>query len=97
MENAEDKHYIVEEVNGINIGMICYTYETDSNADRVALNGLPVKAEDAPLINCFDYNALDTFYAELRTRLEEMMADGAEATVLYLHWGTEYQLQANET
>ena len=97
VENAEDKHYIVEEVNGINIGMICYTYETDSNADRVALNGLPVKAEDAPLINCFDYNALDTFYAELRTRLEEMKADGAEATVLYLHWGTEYQLQANET
>ena len=97
VENAEDKHYIVEEVNGINIGMICYTYETDSNADRVALNGLPVKAEDAPLIDCFDYNALDTFYAELRTRLEEMKADGAEATVLYLHWGTEYQLQANET
>lgn len=97
VENAEDKHYIVEEVNGINIGMICYTYETDSNADRVALNGLPVKAEDAPLINCFDYNALDTFYAELRTRLEEMKADGAEASVLYLHWGTEYQLQANET
>ena len=97
VENADDKHYIVEEVNGINIGMICYTYETDSNADRVALNGLPVKAEDAPLINCFDYNALDTFYAELRTRLEEMKADGAEATVLYLHWGTEYQLQANET
>ena len=97
VENAEDKHYIEEEVNGINIGMICYTYETDSNADRVALNGLPVKAEDAPLINCFDYNALDTFYAELRTRLEEMKADGAEATVLYLHWGTEYQLQANET
>lgn len=97
VENAEDKHYIVEEVNGINIGMICYTYETDSNADRVALNGLPVKADDAPLINCFDYNALDTFYAELRTRLEEMKADGAEATVLYLHWGTEYQLQANET
>ena len=97
VENAEDKHYIVEEVNGINIGMICYTYETDSNADRVALNGLPVKSEDAPLINCFDYNALDTFYTELRTRLEEMKADGAEATVLYLHWGTEYQLQANET
>ena len=97
VESTEDKHYIVEEVNGINIGMICYTYETDSNADRVALNGLPVKAEDAPLINCFDYNALDTFYAELRTRLEEMKADGAEATVLYLHWGTEYQLQANET
>ena len=77
VESTEDKHYIVEEVNGINIGMICYTYETDSNADRVALNGLPVKAEDAPLINCFDYNALDTFYAELRTRLEEMKADGA--------------------
>lgn len=94
--SEEEKHYLVNEINGINIGMICYTYETDGTAERVALNGMPVKAEDKGLVNAFDYDALDTFYAELSGHLEDMEADGAEATILYIHWGNEYQLQAND-
>ena len=94
-DTEEEKPYLVKEINGINIGMICYTYETDNRADTVALNGLPVKAADKNLVNAFDYAALDTFYAELETRLAEMEADGAEATMVYIHWGDEYQLKQN--
>ena len=94
-DTAEEKPYLVKEINGINIGMICYTYETDNRADTVALNGLPLKAEDKNLVNAFDYNALDTFYAELEANLAAMEADGAEATMVYLHWGDEYQLTQN--
>jgi len=94
-DTEEEKHYLVKEINGINIGMICYTYETDNRADTVALNGLPVKAEDKGLVNVFDYNALDTFYAELEGYLNDMEADGAEATMVYIHWGDEYQLKQN--
>lgn len=97
VDKEEEKRYLVKEINGINIGMICYTYETDANADRVALNGMPVKAEDKNLVNAFDYNALDTFYAELKGHLESMKADGAEGTIVYIHWGNEYQLMENET
>ncbi len=93
--SEEEKSYLVKEINGINIGMICYTYETDTTAERVALNGMPVKAEDKPLVNAFDYNALDAFYSELSGHLESMAADGAEATILYIHWGDEYQLTQN--
>ena len=93
----EDKNYLIREINGINIGMICYTYETDNRADTLALNGLPVKAADKPLVNAFDYTVPDVFYEELAGHLEDMKADGAEATVLYIHWGNEYQLQANDT
>ena len=95
VDTAEEKRYVVKEINGINIGMICYTYETDNRADTVALNGLPLKAADRDLVNAFDYNALDTFYSELSGHLDSMAADGAEATILYIHWGEEYQLQAN--
>ena len=95
VDQEEEKRYLVKEINGIQIGMICYTYETDTNADRVALNGLPVKAEDKNLVNAFDYNALDTFYNELSGHLESMKEDGAEATILYIHWGDEYQLKQN--
>ena len=95
VDSEEEKRYLVKEINGINIGMICYTYETDNRADTVALNGLPVKAADKNLVNAFDYNALDTFYAELEGHLNDMKADGAEATMLYIHWGDEYQLKQN--
>ena len=95
VDKEEEKRYLVKEINGINIGMICYTYETDTRADTVALNGLPLKAEDKNLVNAFDYNALDTFYAELEGHLKSMEADGAEATMLYIHWGDEYQLKQN--
>ena len=94
-DTEEEKRYLIKEINGINIGMICYTYETDTRADTVALNGLPLKAEDKGLVNAFDYNALDTFYAELEGHLNDMEADGAEATMLYIHWGDEYQLKQN--
>ena len=95
VDTDEEKRYLIKEINGINIGMICYTYETDNRADTVALNGLPLKAEDKNLVNAFDYNALDTFYAELEGHLADMEADGAEATMLYIHWGDEYQLKQN--
>lgn len=95
VDKDEEKRYLVKEINGINIGMICYTYETDNRADTVALNGLPLKADDKNLVNAFDYAALDTFYAELEGHLADMKADGAEATMLYIHWGDEYQLKQN--
>ena len=94
-DTEEEKHYLVKEINGISIGMICYTYETNTNADSVALNGLPVKSEDKNLVNAFDYTALDAFYAELEGYLADMEADGAEATIVYIHWGDEYQLVQN--
>ena len=97
VDKEEEKRYVVKEINGINIGMICYTYETDNRADAVALNGLPLKDEDKNLVNAFDINALDSFYTELKGHLEAMEADGAEATILYIHWGEEYQLTQNAT
>ena len=42
-------------------------------------------------------NNLDQFYADVEQRLEEMRNDGAEATILYIHWGVEYQLKENQT
>jgi len=70
-QNADDPNYLVAEVNGIRIGMCCYTYEahplTESHPDgkfpyeEKALNGIPLKAADAPLINSFDYYYLGMF------------------------------------
>ncbi len=94
----EDKNYIVKDINGIKIGMICYTYNTSANSDGVvSLNGITLAAEPSRLINSFNYGQLDSFYGKLSGEMEQMKAEGAEAIMVYLHWGEEYQTEANST
>lgn len=94
----EDKNYIVKEINGIKIGMICYTYNTGVESDGVvSLNGITLDAKSSRLINSFNYSELDSFYSKLSGEMEEMKAAGAEAIMVYLHWGDEYETKANKT
>ena len=94
---TEEKNYIIKDLNGIRIGMICYTYNTGVNSEgQVTLNGGHLMTSaDSPLINSFTPGNLNSFYAKLASELEEMKAAGAEATVVYIHWGAEYQLSPN--
>lgn len=94
-ENAQQ--YLVKDVNGIRIGMVCYTYEDNSDPNVVAPNGITMKDADETLINAFNVNELDTFYQRIEGQIKEMKDQGAEALVLYIHWGVEYQLEENKT
>ena len=95
VENKDDKRYLVKEINGIKIGMICYTYEGKARSGgRKALNGW-MNNKSAAIINTFNERNLNEFYTELEQRLSAMKAEGAEATMVYLHWGEEYQLEPN--
>ena len=95
--SEEIPRYIVQDINGIQVGMVSYTYETGRTSDgRKMLNGISVSSEDSKLINGFTYSNLDAFYEELESILIDMEADGADATMVYIHWGDEYQLHAND-
>lgn len=95
---VEDKNYIVRNINGINIAMTCYTYSTGyTGAGNFMLNGIPLSDEASQLINAFHYQDLDTFYNKLAGEMEQMKADGAEAVVLFIHWGKEYKTAYNDT
>lgn len=95
--STDDKTYTIQNINGIQVGMICYTYETGDPANtRKQLNGIPVALEDTDLVSSFNYKDLDSFYAEVETALAEMEEAGAEATILYIHWGDEYALSPNK-
>jgi poly-gamma-glutamate synthesis protein (capsule biosynthesis protein) len=94
---AEEPKYVVVDINGINIGMVCYTYETpDDNPGRPSLNTIPVTMEDAACLNSFDYAQLDKFYTELEGYIDAMEAEGAEGLMLFIHWGEEYMLTPTE-
>jgi len=97
--NADESEpkFTVQEVNGIKIGMLCYTYETeDGDPERKSLNCLPMTETAAPLVNSFHYDRREDFYAELEAHLAAMEGEGAEAVILFIHWGNEYQLKENE-
>ncbi len=86
--------YMVEDINGIKIGMACFTYST-THGSRKALNGMLMKEEAGPLVATFDYNRLDEFYAEATEVITDMKNSGADKTIFYIHWGNEYQRTPN--
>ena len=89
-----EKRYSVVEVNGIKIGMVAYTWAFSGDGSKFSLNGLtPVKDEGQ--MNYFTNTNPDKLYNEVKPILEDMKADGAEATMIFLHWGQEYQLKEN--
>lgn len=97
VENQDNKRYLVKEINGIKLGMICYTYEGKERSNgKKALNGYMNK-KSAAIINTFNVRNLDEFFTELGDRLKAMKAEGAEATMVYMHWGEEYELSPNSS
>ena len=97
VDSVEDAQYLVKDINGIRIGMVCYTYEDNADPEVMAPNGITMSNADEVLINTFYNNDLDTFYTRIKGQIDEMKEAGAEAIVLYIHWGIEYELKENST
>ena len=93
----ETPNFVIVERNGIEVALSCYTYEDISSPDQKGPNGHLMTAEDAPLINSFDYANLPLFYAEIESNLAQMEEAGADAYILFLHWGYEYHTVQNAT
>ncbi|MBP5427517.1 MAG: CapA family protein [Clostridiales bacterium] len=93
--NVSDKNYIIQDINGIRVAMVNYTYGTINDNGIASVNGLSLSKETSPLINVFDYNRLDKFYSEQEKLLERIRKDNAHAIVYFMHWGSEYQTEEN--
>ena len=92
--NGDEPKYAVVEVGGIKIGMVCYTWAYGSDGTAFSLNGLtPVK--DVGQMNYFLNSNPDKLYTESAQIMEQMKADGAEATMMFIHWGVEYNIKEN--
>ena len=95
-EAADDPHFTVKNVNGINIGMACFTYENaTSTPGRKSINGNLMAEEANPLLSSFSYGKIDEFYAEATAMISDMKAQNADCVVFYMHWGEEYQTKPN--
>ena len=94
---AEEPNFIIEERNGIKLGLACYTYENDARPDVKAPNSHTMSSKYAPLINTFDYTNLNLFYDEIAASMAQAKEQGADAFVLFIHWGQEYKTKQNST
>ncbi len=93
--NLDQKDYEIVDVNGIKIGIINYAEETTCAAGTKALNGIKMAAEANDYVNSFNAARMDDFYKDIEGNIASMKKDGAEAIMLYIHWGVEYALSQN--
>ena len=87
--------YSVQNINGIRVGFVSYTYETGRINGQKTVNGIPVAQRHTNLLNSFSYDETDEFYAEVDEIMAAMKKAGVDATVFYMHWGNEYQTTEN--
>lgn len=92
---ADAPNYLIADINGIRIGMLCYTYENDPSPSGKAPNDHKMTPEDASLINTFDYSNLPLFYEEMAQNMADMTEAEVDAVVMFIHWGSEYKTQQN--
>ena len=93
--SSDEQKWTIQEVNGIKIGMVCYTY-----SEGLSKNGYPVlnynELAEHGIVNSFTYDKLGDFYTEIGGYLEAMKQAGADTTLVYLHWGDEYKWKTGE-
>lgn len=89
-----EKRYSVVEINGIKIGMVAYTWAFKSDGSSFSLNGLAA-IKDKGQMNYFTKNNPDKLYKEAQQIMDDMKAEGAEATMIQIHWGEEYTTVEN--
>ena len=89
-----EKRYSIIEVNGIKIGMCAYTWAFSGDGSKFSLNGL-LAIKDEGQMNYYTKVNPDKLYREAEQIIADMKADGAEATMIQIHWGEEYQTKEN--
>lgn len=97
-KTAEDPNYVIHDINGIRVGMMCYTYETNTeNKNQKAINGIPLSQELGALICSFNHRRAENLYAEVEQSMTEMKEAGVDVTMMFIHWGDEYKIMQNGT
>lgn len=96
MSDGEEKKYALVDVNGIRLGMLCYTYATNEISEGKPSLNYREFVKTAGIVNYFLETKPERLLEEVRTHIADMKADGAEAIVMYLHWGKEYFTTPND-
>ena len=89
-----EKRYTIVDINGIKVGMVAYTWAFKGDGNSFSLNGLSA-IKDEGQMNYFTKANPDKLYKEAAQIMTDMKVDGAEATMIQIHWGEEYNITEN--
>lgn len=91
MRNSpQDKNYIIQEVNGIKIGLTGYTFESSRDGNGIkTINGHRMTAASSQLLNSYGHSFTQANADEMSKTIQNMKNDGAEFIIFYMHWGKE--------
>ena len=89
-ESTNEPKYEIIDIDGQKIGMISYVFETGIVGGSSTINSIPISQSSKALLNTFRYDKLDEFYSDLQGNLNAMKSEGADFTMVAMHWGEEY-------
>lgn len=95
--SRDQSRHSIQNVGGIRMGMVSYTYAEIDDDGNATLNGMTTDSAAAGLVNVFDYDRLSQFYTEIEGEIQAMRGSGADITILYIHWGEEYSTVVSDT
>lgn len=91
-KTEDENNYVVKDIGGIKVGFFDYVFETEGET----INGNYVSEKGKALINSFSESDPQKLYDGIEKKLKKMEDEGVEYTIVYLHWGVEYQTKENE-
>ncbi|MCJ7688980.1 MAG: CapA family protein, partial [Clostridiaceae bacterium] len=94
-ENSNEKPFIIQEVKGIKIGVISYSYETPRSGNNKTLNAIKIPRKVINIINTFSYEYIEDDLNKIKVQIDEMKRQGAEVIIFVIHWGKEYERKPN--
>lgn len=89
-QEEQDK-ILMKDLNGIKTAFLAFTYGT---------NGIPVPKGKEYCVNVFadwksDWSSYTIDYDFMKSKIDQAKEEGAEAIVVSMHWGVEYQTKEN--
>lgn len=94
-ESLDKDPYILEDVKGIKMGVISYSYETPRKGKNKTLNAIEIPSDIVNLLNTFSYEYIEEDLSKIKVQIDEMKSKGAEAIIFFIHWGNEYDREPN--
>lgn len=87
----EQDKILFKDLNGIKTAFLAFTYGT---------NGIPVPEGKEYCVNVYadwakDWSSYTIDYDFMKSKIDQAKAQGAEAIVVSMHWGVEYQTKEN--
>ena len=86
----------LREVNGIQVAMTAWTYETPRYRNNRTINGLLLRPTHEHLINSYNPRDWQSDLPRMLTQISEMKDASADIILFYMHWGNEYASEPDE-